>query len=81
MPQMKDRPPGTPMNLDDIDNALIDELKPDMPDAKVVVASKTTLGGEPARRIILTGHDPNTNLDMKLMVVGPPTTIRHTSSA
>ena len=70
MPQIKDRLPGVPINLDDIDNALIDEMKTEMPDAKVVITSKTTLGGEPARRIILTGHDMNTHLDMKLMVIG-----------
>ncbi len=49
MPLLKDRVPGEAINLDEIDNALIDEMKIEMPDAKVVITAKTTLGGEPAR--------------------------------
>jgi hypothetical protein len=70
MPQLKDRLPGEAINLDEIDNALVDEMKTEMPDAKVALTAKATLGGEPARRMVLTGHDPKTNLPMKLLVVG-----------
>jgi hypothetical protein len=70
MPQLTDRPAGEPIKLDEIDNALVNEMKTDMPDAKVVISSPTTLDGEPALRMILTGHDPKTNLDMKLLVIG-----------
>jgi len=69
MPQPKDRGPGEPIRLDDIARDLINEMKTKMPDAQITIATDTTLGGERARRTVLTGHYLATNTDMKLMVV------------
>jgi hypothetical protein len=67
MPQPKDRP-GEPVRLDDIARDLINEMKTDMPDAQIVIATDTRLGGERARRTVLTGHLAS-GAEMKLMVV------------
>ena len=68
MPQPKDRAPGEPIKLDDIARDLINEMKTDMPDAQIAIATDTRLGGERARRTVLTGHLAS-GAEMKLMVV------------
>lgn len=45
-----------PVNLDEVAKFMIDEMKTIMPDATLGIASNTTLGGQPARRMILTGN-------------------------
>jgi len=69
MPPLEDHKAGEAIKLDDIATALVDHMKPDMPDASIVVATDTKLGGEPARRMILTGHSKKDNAEMKLLVV------------
>lgn len=51
VPQIATRP----IKLEDVVTYMIAEFKLSMPDATVGVAVDTTLGGEPARRMVITG--------------------------
>jgi hypothetical protein len=69
MPPLDGHKAGEAIKLDDIATAVVDHMKPEMPDASIVIATDTKLGNEPARKMILTGHGKKDNAEMKLLVV------------
>lgn len=59
-----------PANLDDVAKFMIDEMKTIIPDAVIGIASDTTLGGEKARRMIVTGNSAGENkVPVRAMVI------------
>jgi hypothetical protein len=70
IPPVKPASDGAPPTFEQLEAAVVDEaVKGNAPDAKPVVSTSVKLGGESARRVIMTGTDKRDGTPMKAVVL------------